>query len=705
MNTSFADIKSLFEPQTIAVIGASHDETKYGNRIVKNIIAGGYRGRVYPVNPSGGALHDLKVYASLDEIKGAIETALICLPAASVFDTVDACIRRGIRHAVVIASGFSEIGNSAEEKRIATHARQHGLRLLGPNVFGFYSAASSLNATFTRLPNPGGGVAVLTQSGPLGLAMIGRTAMEHIGLSAVVSTGNKADIDEADLLRYLIQDESTKVILIYLEAIREGSKLVRCLGEATRLKPVVMLKAGKSERGAMAAISHTGLLAGSDEVFDDLVRQCGAIRAETIDDAFAWCSFMASSGVPRDENAVIITNGGGMGVLATDYCEKYGVKLYPDNNELRKTFAAINMNGGSIKNPVDISNRAGVNEYEEALNAALTSENIHAVIALYNESELLPADDLVSMIQKVHMKYRSIGKPVVFSLFGGHDTAKCVDRLKSKRVPAFVEIDRTVSSMGALYRYYRFRNEFSAEPDVADVNSEEIDRLIEKARRAGRNFLMSYEAGRVMEIIGVPAPRGIVAQNIVEAIVAAEKIGYPVVMKVISRDILHKSDSGGVALNLENKNEIIDAYQAIIQNCKTTNPDVHIEGVEISEMAPPGIEMIIGARVDAVFGPIIMCGLGGVHVEIMKDVAFRSLPVSRKEAMNMIKDVRSYPLLLGVRSEGSRDIEEVVNTVIKLGSLILARDDIRDVEINPLVVNEHGKGVIALDVRIILTPT
>ncbi len=699
------NFKYLFEPRSVAIIGASHDETKIGNRIVRNVVEHGYKGKVYPVNPKGGMLYDRQVYANMQEISGVIDVAIIAVPAAKVYEMVEACIERGIQFAVIVASGFSEVGNSAEEKRIATRARENGLRVLGPNVFGVYSSSASLNLTFSTPPIIPGNIAVITQSGALGLAMIGKSAMVNTGLSVMVSTGNKGDIDEADLLDYLIDDENTRIILMYIEGLKNGGKLLEKLRRATRVKPIIIVKAGKSEKGARAAVSHTGILAGSDEVFDAVIRQCGVLRSETLEVGLNWCNFLVNVGTPKGDKAVIITNGGGMGVLATDACEKYGIKLYDSANELKKMFSSVTPEYGSMKNPVDLTGQARMKDYEEALNAALTNENIHAVIALYCESEVMSAEDLASMIQKSYLKYKSIGKPVVYSLFGGKEVEKCIHMLRERRIPVFDSVYQSVSCLGALYAYHRRRVEFEPAEDEVEVNTAEISRIIEKARKEGRNFLLSYEAKKIMETVGIGVPPSMIGQNIVEAIVAAEKIGYPVVMKVVSRDILHKSDSGGVALNLENKNEIIDAYQAIIQNCKTVNPDVHIEGVEISEMAHSGVEMIIGARNDNVYGPIIMCGLGGVYVEIMKDISFRALPLNRKEAMDMIKEIRSYPLLLGVGGEKSKDVDEVINTIIKLGSLIRRCSDIRDIEINPLMVHDQGKGAKALDVRILLTPT
>ncbi|RPJ37997.1 MAG: acetyl CoA synthetase, partial [Deltaproteobacteria bacterium] len=383
MSESYADIRYLFEPQSIAVIGASHDTTKIGFKVVQNIIQSGYRGQIFPINPQGGEVLGLRAYRSVEEIKEEIDVASIVIPARFVFDAVKTCARKKVKYLTIISSGFSEIGNNEEEKRIVTFARQNGMRVLGPNIFGIYSAEASLNATFGSSNVIPGGVAIITQSGALGIAMIGKTAVESIGLSAIVSVGNKTDVDESDLLEYLIQKPRTKIILMYIEGVRAGEKLIQTLKRVTEKIPVVVIKAGRSERGAIAAASHTGSLAGSDEIFDAIIRQCGVIRAESVEEAFNWCKFLSNNPPPPGENTVIITNGGGIGVMATDACEKFGVKLYDDTNALKEAFAPVTPDFGSTKNPVDLTGQAGAVQYDSALSEALKNDQIHAVIALY----------------------------------------------------------------------------------------------------------------------------------------------------------------------------------------------------------------------------------------------------------------------------------------------------------------------------------
>lgn len=696
-------IKYLFEPRTVAVIGAARDPQKIGYKILANIINGGYPGQVFPINPQNGEILGLKAYTSIEEVPEPIDLATIVIPAHFVFDAVQSCARKKVKFLSIISSGFSEVGNFEEERRIVSFARAQGMRILGPNIFGIYSAPASLNATFGSSRIVPGKVAIITQSGALGIAMIGKTAAENIGLSAIISVGNKADLNEADLLEYLIADGQTKVILLYMEGVRAGEEFLKALAKATKKIPVVVIKSGRSERGAIAAASHTGSLAGSDEVFDDLMRQFGVLRAESVAEAFNWCKFLAHSPLPQGENTVIITNGGGIGVLATDACEKYGIKLYDDLPALKDIFGQVTPNFGSTKNPIDLTGQATSLHYRAALEAAQKSPQIHAVIALYGETAVFDAENLSHLIKEIDQQFKTGQKPLVFSIFGGEVIEKCLQQLRREEAAVFGDVYEAVSCLGALYAYYDYLQSYAAEREEVVINSSAIKVVLNKVLQEKRSFLLAHEGQAVMQAAGITVPRSMQAHSVEEAVQAAEKIGYPVVMKVISRDILHKSDAGGVALDLMNEKEVVDAYQAIMRSCRAYLPQACIEGVEISEMVEKGIETIIGARRDNTFGPLVMFGLGGIYVEVMKDVTFRALPINQKEARKMIKGIRAYPLLMGVRGEEKKDLEVIVQTLLKVGAILQEFPMISDLEINPLVVYEQGRGGKAVDVRIMLT--
>ena len=694
-------MKSLFEPRAIAVIGASANPGKIGYRVVENILRSGYQGHLIPINPKGGEVLGLTAHRSLEEVEEPIDVAVIVIPASFVLEAVEACGAAGVQHLVIITSGFSEVGETESERRIVKTAHRYGMRVLGPNIFGIYSAASSLDATFGPGGITPGPVAIITQSGALGIAMIGKTATESVGLSALVSVGNKADIDEADLLEYLATDDRTRAILMYIEGVKSGDRLQRVLADVTRKKPVVVIKSGRSQRGSMAAASHTGSLAGADEVFDDIMRQCGVLRAESVQEAFTWVRYLSSARIPDGDQAVIVTNGGGIGVMATDACEKYDVSLYDDQTVLAKTFSDVMPDFGSSKNPVDLTGQASAEDYAKSLEAVLAEDRMDAAIALYCETALFDTEQFGELLRNVYETYRG-WKPIVFSMFGGERIEELIRSLRGDGIPVYGDVYEAVSALGAIYRAKR-RMQAPVEQDTpSSLPMDDIRRVLDRARADHRTFLLAPEAAEVAELLGLQMPRSILARGIEDAIRAAETIGYPVVMKIVSKDIVHKSDAGGVALDLVNEEEVVDAYQAILRSCRDYAPDAVIEGVEVVEMVSAGVETIVGARQDPSFGPVVMIGLGGIYVEVMKDVSFRAAPVSRRAARDMIADLRSYPLLLGVRGESRKDIDAIADVIVILSQLIHACPEITDIEVNPLIAYDHGKGTRTVDMRILL---
>ncbi len=699
------DIKYLFEPRAIAVIGASGKVGKIGHRIMHNIIEGGYQGQVIPVNPKGGEIMGCSVVKNVADVKTEIDVAVIVIPAPFVFDAVRSCAEAKVKFLSIITSGFSEVGNLDEERQIQKFARKHGMRILGPNIFGHFSAKVSLNATFGPTEIPKGHVSIITQSGALGIAMIGKTGVQNIGLSSIISVGNKSDLDEADLLEYLIDQQETQAILMYIEGIQNGARFVQALKKATLVKPVVVIKSGRSKKGAIAAASHTGSLAGADDVFDAIMHQCGVLRSESIQEALDWCKFLSESPIPKGENTVIITNGGGVGVLATDACEKYGVELYEDKSHMKEVFDPVTPDFGSTKNPVDITGGATADEYISALTAAMDDDQIHSVIGLYCETAAMTKEALTEMIQGTYEQYQQADKPVIFSVFGGEMTENSIADLNKNRIPVYRDVYESVSPLGALYRQRRHRMREIEYPPTPEIDFNSIQSIVDGARADSRSFLLAHEGQMLLNAVGLPGPQSHIAKSIDEAVDYAEQIGYPVVMKVVSRDILHKSDAGGVLLNLDDRNEVVDAYQTIIQSCRNYKSDARIDGIEVVEQIKPGTEVIIGGRQDKNFGPVIMFGLGGIYVEVMKDVAFRALPLSKLEARLMVEEIKSYPLLLGVRGEARKDIESIFEAIFKVGAIIQNCQDISDIEINPMIVYDRGKGIKAVDVRVLLSDT
>lgn len=697
------DIKYLFEPRSIAVIGASQDKKKIGYAVFNNIISGGYRGKVFPVSPKGGDIDGHRVLTDILEIEDDVDCASIVIPANLVKDAVRRCAQKKMKFLQIITSGFSEIGNVREEKEIVEIALAAGTRIIGPNMFGLYSSVSSLNSTFSASTIHPGHVAILTQSGALGIAMIAKTTIAAMGLSAIVSIGNKCDIDEADLLEYLTGNDNTHVIMMYIEGVKQGEKLIKALQIATAQKPVIVIKSGKSAKGARAAASHTGSLAGSDEIFDAIMKQCGVLRAETLEDAFNWCKFMIAGRKPVSYNSVIVTNGGGVGVLATDACEKYGVPLFDDQGTLKKIYEPVTPAFGSTKNPIDLTGVAGKDEYVHALTATAESADIGSTIGLYCETAVFDSGNLVQMINDTYAVHQANGKAISYALIGGEKVETAIEALKTAGIPVFNDVEQAVSCVGAFYRYHRYLDDASDKFDDYEIDTAAVNHIIDGALKDGRTFLLAHEGAAVMRAANIAMPQSRIARNINEAVKFASDIGYPVVMKVVSKDILHKSDAGGVMLDLENEKEAVVAYEAIMHNCRQYKTDAVIEGIEVAEMVKKGIELIVGARRDSAFGPVVMCGLGGIYVEVMKDISFRAIPVSREIALSMLEEIRSYPLLLGARGEEKKDIESVIDTIIKIGSIIKKCERISDIEINPVVVYNMKNGLKAVDARILIS--
>lgn len=702
MNNSKPDIKHLFEPRSVAVVGASSNPDKIGFKILDNIISSGFTEHVYPINPKGGEILGCKVYPSMEDLPEAVDIATIVVPAKYTFDAIRDCAKNKTQFLSIITSGFSEIGNLKEERDMVRFSHENGMRILGPNIFGVYSCKHPINATFGPKEVERGHVALLTQSGALGIAMMGKTKAENIGLSAVVSIGNKADIDEADLLEYLIKDEDTKVILMYIEGIKHGQRLIRILKEATKLKPVVVIKSGRSKRGALAAASHTGSLAGADEIFSDVMKQCGVLRAESIDEGLNWCKFLSETSSPSGKNCVIVTNGGGIGVLAADACEKHNVNLMDDLQTMKEVFSPVVPDFGSVKNPIDITGQGTLEDYEKSLFEALKHKEIDSVICLGCQTAVLNAKGLKESVLKISEEYKG-SKPIVYSYVGGEEIEDSIRYLRSKGISVFSDVYDAVGCLGALYFHYQ--NMITPREEIKELpmDRQTILGIVDRVKQDGRTFLLANEAQELMNAAGITIPQSKIATNLDDAVRFSEEIGYPVVMKIVSKDIIHKSDAGGVALDLENKDEVVDAYQAIMINARRYKADAKIQGVEISEMVKKGIETIIGARQDEAFGPIVMFGLGGIYVEVMKDVSFRASPIGKTQALSMVKNTKAYPLLLGVRGDEQKDIEGTLDVILRIGLILDICPSISDIEINPLVVYDEGQGVKAVDVRILLS--
>lgn len=681
------DLSAVFKPKGIAVVGASSKPGKVGYQILKNIIDCGYEGNIYPVNPKDEEVLGKKAYKTVEEIPGEVDTAIISIPAPLVIQTLEGCARKGVKGVAVITSGFGEVGNMEEELRLKTIADKHNIALLGPNMFGYVYTPSKLNASFGPADIRPGKIAFISQSGALAISLMGWTVMEKIGLAALVNLGNKCDIDEKDLIDYFNNDENVDAILIYMEGIKEGRKFL----ETEIKKPVVILKVGSSKRGAKAAASHTGSLSGSDKIYEGVFKQLGLLRASTFTQAFDWARAL-SLPIPRGEETIIITNGGGIGVATTDECESAGVTLLDDPVWLEEKFRKTMPDFGSTKNPVDITGQGGVAGYREATKIAFQEEKIKSVIILYCETAVTDPMDIAKAVQE---EYEAAGrnKPVVIAMVGGQRTQEALHYLNDHHIPAFTEVNEAVSALKALYQWKEISGRKKEIAKVDPAPQEVVD-MIEQIRSTGRTVLLEHEARKVLELCGVPTPKWGFARNIEEAVEKAAGM-YPLAMKIASPEIIHKSDVGGVAVNIQNEEQLRQQFDKMMNKVSAAAPNANILGVNLIQMMK-GIECIVGLSNDPQFGPVVMFGLGGVFVEALKDVSFRIVPFGKMEAGRLINDIKTAKILDGFRGiqADKASIVQTIYSIQKLAPLV------KEIDINPLITNKDGS--FAVDARIIL---
>ncbi|MCR4404762.1 MAG: acetate--CoA ligase family protein [Candidatus Acetothermia bacterium] len=693
-------LASLFNPQALAVIGASANPEKVGYKVMYNLVQNGFPNRLYPINPHTAEILGYRCYRSVLEVPEELDLAIIAVPAPIVPQVMEECGRRGTRFLVILASGFAEVGRIAEERELVEITRRYGMRFLGPNIFGIYYAPTKMNATFGPTEILPGKIALITQSGALGIALTGKTIMEEIGLVAIASVGNKADLDEVELLEFFAADPQARTIIIYLEGTRRGRELLQLARQVVREKPIIAIKAGRSQKGARAAASHTGALAGSDAVFSAGFEQAGILRAPDPDEAFNWARALASQPLPAGRNTVIITNGGGVGVLATDAAEEQGIYLLDDLPLLERLFREAAPEFGSLKNPIDLTGMATPNEYRLALRGALEEERLHAIIILYcMGAEQIPRDFAQAIIEEYDGT-----KPLVVAMLGGAETVEAVKLLNRAGIAAYDEPEEAVRALAALYRWkdYRDRPLPRGEPEL-EVDWAGIEAVLKGAWTEGRLQFLEPEVKEILQLLGLEVPEYRVAHSLKEALQAGEELGYPLVLKIISEQILHKTEAGGIRLNLRGERDLRGAYQEMLAAVGRSYPRAPLRGVLVTKFITGGVEAIVGASRDPSFGPTVMFGLGGIYVEVLKDVVFRVAPLSHQEAREMIGKIRSAALLRGIRGELRKDIEALAEALYRIAALVARFPEISELDINPLRVMPEGEGCLVLDARMTIS--
>ncbi len=709
-------IDAIFSPQSVAVVGASTTPGKVGHDIFANILRGRYQGTLYPVNPTARSVLSVRAYASITEIPDTVDLAMIILPPNRAVGAIEEAIRKGVKGVVVVSAGFREVGaeGRAIEDRLVAMCREAGVRMVGPNCLGVINPHASvrLNASFSaRMPNPGN-ISFISQSGALCTAVLDFAAARDFGFSKFISIGNKADVDELDLLQYLHQDLDTDVIMLYVEELRRGSSFVKTVKEITsgdRPTPVLVIKSGRTSAGAEAAASHTGALAGTEAVYDAIFEQAGVIRVDTIDELFDFANAFAFKSesrlgkitrrIPNGNRVAIVTNAGGPGIVATDMTVSSGLQLAQLAPETVEVLASHLPSTANIHNPVDVIGDATQDRYENALAAVIKDQGVDGALVILTPQSMTNALETAKAITKVA---RHSHKPILSSFMGIVDVSAGVQYLQGQGYPVYRFPENAAKSFGALYRYSQWLNRQKMAPLRFTYDVDKARGIIEDCLKAGQTAIGELEGAQILECYGFDVSPTRLARDAEGAADLAETMGFPVVMKIVSPQILHKSDAGGVVVGIEDREAARAAYDRIIANARHYDPDADINGVLVVKMAPAGQEVILGMNRYPGFGPLLMFGFGGIFVEVFKDVTFRLAPIGRNEARRMLNAVRAVKLLKGFRGTPAADTEAIEQALVRLSDLAMHHPEIVELDINPMLAHPQGEGVTVADCRMIL---
>jgi acetyl coenzyme A synthetase (ADP forming)-like protein len=690
----------LFHPGSVAVVGASRNPEKVGYGVFANLVQASFRGKIYGVNPGGGELFGHALYPSIDAIPGPVDLGVFVVPPNAILDGIPRLAAKGMRAGIVISAGFKEVGGAgvALERSLREAARSAGIRVLGPNCLGLIDTHASLNASFSRGTPPKGFISFFSQSGALCTAVLDWAIGRNVGFSKFMSLGNKADISESDILEYLADDPSTRVILGYVESIDDGRRFLRAARNVTPRKPVIIVKAGATAAGARAASSHTGSLAGSDSAYGAAFRQGGVLRAATVEDLFDLALGFAMQPLPRGDRLLILTNAGGPGILAADTAERLGIPLAGVSASLRERILPALPATASLGNPVDIIGDARADRYGSVLSALRDEPSVDAVLVLLTPQAMTEPEETARATVSA---FAGSGKTVLASFLGEATVASSRRILSDGGVPNYVAPERAVQTLSAMLRYSRIRSEGrQGKEEPPSIFPENARRLVGEAIAGKRGALGEEEARGILEAYGFAFPRHAFAATSDDAVAAYRELGCAsAVMKIVSPQVLHKTDVGGVRLGLRSAEDVARAFMEITSSVRRLAPSAWIAGVSLQEMVTGGRELIVGMSRDPQFGPLLMFGLGGIYVEVLKDVSFRVAPVSRRDAEEMVREIRAWPLLAAYRGSEPADEEAIVEALVRVSRLSLDFPEIQELDINPLLVLPKGKGIRAIDCR------
>ncbi len=690
-------MKGVLTPSSVAIIGASNDETKLGGMLVKNMINAGYKGKLYPINPKGGEIQGLKAYTSVTEVGAPIDLAVVAVKNTLVASELAKFKEAGIRYATILTAGFKEESKEGAEmeKELIKVAKESGVKFFGPNCFGIMNPGLGINATFAHLLPPPGNISIFSQSGAVGSSIIDWAYRSGMGLANFVTFGNKADIDEADLITEISNDDSTKVLGMYCEGITDGEKFVDAIENMPVKKPIVVFKSGRTQAGSAAASSHTGSLAGSDAVNNVIFDKLNIFRALNLDEMFDALSVFSTCSPMKKDGIAIITNAGGLGVMSADATydapNVYAVKFSDETiSEIKRRVPTV----AGLTNPIDVRGDAKPEYFREVIDIVTKDPNVGGLVIMGSP---LDTADLESVAKIIVEMRDEIPVPTTCCFAGGYKCERANEILREGRVPCFPTPDRAVRALSILRRY-TINSEAKEDPlKVPKVSGRDAaKKIIDQAKAEGRDSLSESEGKAIFAAYGVPTPGEAIVNSADDAAASCDKIGYPVVMKIVSPDIKHKTDVGGVVVGVKNAAEAKDAYNKIMDSCTKAVPNAQIVGVSIQQMVS-GQEVILSMIRDEQFGPVISFGLGGIYVEILGEISQAHVPMTEQKLDKMITSTKAYKLMSGARGLPEADIDALKDAIKRIVLISEENPEIRELEINPVIVGLKGKGCWAVD--------
>jgi len=697
-------LEEFFQPKSVAVIGASTSPGKLGYAVLENLVEGGYVdvGTIYPINPKADEILGQKAYPTVLEVSGDIDLAVVVIPYKYVPAILEDCGKKNIPAVVIISAGFREAGMEGLERELelVEIASKYDIRLIGPNCLGIIDTFTPVNASFSAGTPPQGPMAFMSQSGALGTAILDWAQAGRLGLSKFVSLGNKADVSEIELLTAWADDKDTNVILMYSEGLPNGQRFIEVARDVTKRKPVVAIKSGVTKSGSRAVSSHTGSLAGSEEAYQAAFQQAGVLRAPDMASMFDMALALGYQPLLKNDRIAIITNAGGPGILATDALERSGMSLARLQVETIQELEKFLPDAASAANPVDVLGDAKSDRYQFALDTVAKDPNVDGIMVVLTPQAMTEIGETAKAVGELSKK---IDKPVLSCFMGEAKVEEGIRILREYDVPNYSFPERASLAFRAMSQYRVVTERTDPVYEKFDVDIKAAKKVIDGAKADGRFAIGDAEAWDILKAYGLNIPKSRLAKTADEAVELAAEIGYPVVMKIASPDILHKTDVGGVKVGLESADQVRDAFDLMIYRTERYIPEADIWGCQVQEMAPPGgLEVLIGMNRDPQFGPLVTFGLGGIYVEALKDVTFRVAPFTRLDAQAMLSEIRSKALLDGVRGKPAVDKEAIVDVLLRMGQLVQDFPEIAEFDINPLIVYPKEQGAIAIDMRLVL---